>query len=414
MHRRRGIPSRRPDLATILQIGGLACLLQATPVVAEVPLVRLAEQFAGEIERTAAGRSVEVLQTEDRTGRGATTALDLADLLVTRLEGRVSVRDRGPRLSIAPTLSEDARRLTLSARVVELPAGRLVDLLSVSVEKDPTRLPGSSIPSPPTRGRFEIVSANRTAAFPDPILDLAFIDEAHLLVVFPESVVLLRRQGGDVEIVARLDLPGPCLPVRAPGGIVVPADEAGAFWVLTSNASRAVRVSLEGGTLTQTDSSDSLPLEGSSGGLRYRVGTALLEGLGPGLGPGPHLAFDGPLAVSARGELLHTAPRPPGDAASIRSGPALATLWPGVAAAASADPPGSRDTIQLVALDRVPPVVVETIPVEGAVRALGSRQLVANERALLAVGVELDGRHHLAFLTLARIQLDVPSPEAAR
>jgi hypothetical protein len=75
------------------------------------------------VVRVARGRPVEVTVPEDRTGHGASLALDLHALVLERLKGRAEVRGSGPRLRVRSVLSETAAGLVLSARVVEEPGG---------------------------------------------------------------------------------------------------------------------------------------------------------------------------------------------------------------------------------------------------------------------------------------------------
>ena len=64
----------------------LALLLGlAVPVSADASLARLAEAFAREVAREARGRAVELSPTLDRTGRGASLALDFDELARARV-----------------------------------------------------------------------------------------------------------------------------------------------------------------------------------------------------------------------------------------------------------------------------------------------------------------------------------------
>ena len=103
----------------------------------------------------------------------------------------------GPRLTVTPVLSEDPRSLLASARVVRQPQGRLVDLLSVSVEKDPSSILPFPIRPPPTKGVVEIVSATRTPPLAKPVLDLTLVDDQRLVLLHPDSASLVLGRGDD-------------------------------------------------------------------------------------------------------------------------------------------------------------------------------------------------------------------------
>src|SRR5438034_3056263 len=149
----------------------LAFLAAALPALAAPSLVRLAEAFAGEIVRAARGRPVEVAVPEDRTGRGASLALDLRALVLDRLRGRATVADSGPRLRVQSVLSETATGLVVSARVVEEPGERLVDLLSASVAAALSLLALSPVRPPPAPATVDVVSMARTPPLDSPVLD---------------------------------------------------------------------------------------------------------------------------------------------------------------------------------------------------------------------------------------------------
>ena len=382
----------------------LAAALAAPPLLTQSPLVRLAELLADEIERVAQGRAVEVLPPENRTSRPATLAADLRDLVLARLEGSAAPSPEGSRLLVAPVLAEDARRLVVSARVLIEPEGRLLDLLSVSVDKDPSLLVPAPLRVPSAGGPIEVVSVTLSPPLEDAVLDLELLDEDHLVLLFPDSAVLAVRQGSGLSQVSRLDLPGPLTPVRAPGGIVVPADPGPACWFLTARARQAVLARVEGERLVPIATAPAIPWPGSETGISYRIGTNLLEGLPSSLGLGPHLAADGDAAVSETGEL-----RLAGLAgrSGVRAGSALALAWPGLVATSSAEPPGRADWVQLLATNGQPLRIVETIPVEGAIRALAAR--AQGDRALLAVAVDLETACHLLLMEIASVAIDAPA-----
>src|SRR5262249_9081718 len=150
------------------------------------PLARLAATLADEIVDVAKGRPVELAVPEDRTGRGAAVALDLRALVAARLDGRATLTDTGPRLRIASVLSEHPHRLVFSARVVEDPGDRLVDLLSASVEVDDTWLALAPERLSPAGSTFDLLSSTRTPALDSPVLALELLDDDRVVVLSPE------------------------------------------------------------------------------------------------------------------------------------------------------------------------------------------------------------------------------------
>jgi hypothetical protein len=380
----------------------LAVLAFAPPAAAAPALVRLAEGFAAEVVRAAKGRPVEVAVPEDRTGRGASLALDLHALVLDRLQGRAIIRGSGPRLRVRSVLSETITGLVLSARVVEEPGDRLVDLLSVSAPVDESVLALSPWPAPPGPGAIDVRSTGRTSLLDEPVLDLAFFGDERLVVLGSDAVALYRLDEGGLTLDSRWQWPGPLDTVRLPGGLLRVAEKDAAFWALTSRAPRALLFAVEERSLALRQEADALPWPASPAGLRYRAGTNLIEGSITGLGPGPFLGLDDSapgLAVSAEGALLG------GGAAGPAAGPALAALWPGIVAVASAQPPGEDDAILVVGTREGPPAprVLESIRVDGAVRALAARARGESMRLVAAVE-DVEGGARLLVMDLARLQ----------
>lgn len=381
----------------------LALLLAAAPARAGSPLARLAQALADQIAGVAKGRSVELAPPEDRTGRGAALGLDLRALVAARLEGRVAVDDAGPRLRIVSVLSETPRRIVVSARVVEEPGGRLVDLLSASVETDETLL-GLSPERLPTAPRtIDVLASNRTPPLDAQVLDLAFVGDERIAVLTADALALYRWDDSGVVQESRQALPGPLATVRAPAGIIAAAPHDDALWVLTNRAPRAVLFAVDGKRLVRRTDAAALPWPGCPGGLRYRPGTNLIEGVLSGLGPGPFLALasaEADLAVTPEGELRLASA---GGAASgpLRAGPTLAPLWRGLVAASSPNPPGSDDAVLLLAREDSGLRLRDTLRVEGAVRALAGR--VHGETARLVAAVEEPaGGTYLLLMDLRR------------
>ena len=142
----------------------------------------------------------------------------------------------------------------------------------------------------------------RSPSLGEPVLALAFLDDARLAVLTPASVSVHRIDRSRFLQVARRDLPLPRAVVRTPGGLVLPGDDA--FWALTSGMARAVLYALEGNRLVERAQADALPWPETSGGLRYREGTNLLD-TPRGLLLTPPV--DG-LAIDAAGRLVRLSP----------------------------------------------------------------------------------------------------------
>ena len=379
----------------------LAALAFALPAAGAPALVRLAEGFADEIVRAARGRPVEVAVPEDRTGRGAAVALDLRALVLDRLQGRATVTESGPRLRLVSVLAETGTGLVVSARVVEEPGERLVDLLSVSVPADESVLTVAPVRPRSGPAAIDVVSTGRTPPLEEPVLDLAFFGDERLVVLGPESVTLYAWDGAGLSLMSRRPLPGPLETVRLPGGLLRVAERDAAFWALTSRSPRAMLFAVEDGRLVERQEADALPWPACPAGLRYRPGTNLVDGAIRGLGAGPFLGLDDSapqLAVTADGVLME------GAAAGPVVGPPLTALWPGVVAAASARPPGEEDSVLIVATSGGTgegPRVLDSLRVEGAVRALAGRVHPGSARLVAAVEDPANGPR-LLVMDLAR------------
>ncbi|HKC10789.1 MAG TPA: hypothetical protein VKI41_01895 [Vicinamibacteria bacterium] len=375
----------------------------ARPAAADSPLSRLATALADEIARTAQGRPVEIGSIEDRTGRGAAFVLDLRNLLLSRLEGRLSAGSSS-RLRVEPVLMEAPLRLVVSARVVSEPEGSLVDVISVSVPTDPAVLPLSPARPPAGRSGFETVSSSRTPPLEGPVVGLALLSDDRVLVLQAEALGLYRLEDSRLVRLAQRPLPGPLEPVRLPGGLLL-ATEGGLVWAVTSRSPRASLFAVEEGgrRLGERLVADALPWPGSPGGLRFRPGTNLLEGSLEGLGPGPFLAVTDAaagVAVDPDGRLRVSAPDGP-RSSGLRSGTGLASLWKGILAAASASPPGATDAILILERGEREWILADSLPVPGAVRALAAS--VHGDTARLVAALEdPGGETYLLLLDLRR------------
>jgi hypothetical protein len=242
------------------------------------------------------------------------------------------------------------------------------------------------------------VSRVTTGVMPEHVLDLAFADEKSLLVLTPQALALYRMDGSELRLVERKLLPGLGQPARVPGGLLL-ADGEGFCWALTSRTLRATLFAVARRGLEAQSEADAVPWPGLEGGVRFLGGTNLLQAALPGV-PGPYLRLlsaDGPWAVAARGELWTN-----GRASPLRVGPALAALWPGAVAAASAHPPHASDEVLVLAQTGDMPDVVSRHAVPGAVRALASQG--EGPKRILAAAIEGPaGVFRIVLLELAEV-----------
>jgi hypothetical protein len=235
------------------------------------------------------------------------------------------------------------------------------------------------------------LSLERSVALDEPVLALAWIDDARLAVLFADSVALYRIEAASLRRTAHHALDGPLSAVRRPGGRLVPGDDA--FWALSSRMPHAVLYAIDGDRLEARAQATALPWPGAPEGLRYREGTDLLE-TRDGLLLVPPIAG---LAVDPEGRVLVAGP----DAlvaTTLRAGPAIAVLETGLVAAASAASPGTTDTIQVLRPEDGDVLADEAFPVSGAVRALAARAVGPDFRLVAAVELEHGGELRLLRL----------------
>jgi hypothetical protein len=292
-------------------------------------------------------------------------------------------------------VTESPERMVASARVVEEPGSRLVDVLSVSVDTDRTWLPLAALPRPPTDGSLDVVSSYRTPPLAEPVLALAPLGEQQLVALSADHVVLYRLDGAGLAVQSRLALPGPAATVRAPAGLLAVAPAERAFWALTNRAPRAALYAVEGDRLALREEAAALPWPDSEAGLRFRSGTNLIEGRLNGIGQGPFVAVAVGGAVGPDGRLL------PHGSADLKVGSALAPLWPGAMAASSALPPGPVDSILILSTGPSGVALVDSVPVDGAIRALARQPRGRADRLIAAVETP-EGAFHLAVVDVSR------------
>jgi hypothetical protein len=362
------------------------------PARGEATLARLADDAAAALLRAARGVPIELGVPEDRTGRGSALSLDLHALIEARLPPGARPTAEGRRVRVTSVLSEAPGRLVFSARLVEEPGGRLLDLVSVSMATDAGDLSLASVPWPGASGRLDVVRQARTASLPAPVLDLAFLDEGRLIVLWAEELGLYRWEDGGLRLESRHPLRGPRQAVRSPGGLVAVSEREGSFWAMTSRVSRPALFGLEGSRILERGSADAVPWPGSRTGLRFRAGTNLIEGTIDGVGEGPFVAIDAdeaPVAVTGEGHL-----RGLGEP-DQRVGATLAVPRPGILMTSTPLPPPEADA--LVVIERRPPyATLARLPVDGSVRALAARPSGARSRVVAAVE-RADGTHLLAL-----------------
>src|SRR5439155_1646683 len=398
-------PLRAGGLRALAKASRIAAVLLAlaaiaAPADAAAPLARLADALAGEIVAAVHGSAVEVASPEDRTGSGGSLALDLASLLRARLEGRVRLVSSGPRIRVGSVLAEGPGRLWVSARLTEEPGGRLVDVLAASAEADPMLL--SLVPAGPAGGAglLAVVAFRRTPLVEGRVLDVAPMGEDRVLVLYEDALALYRLDDAGLALLSRHALPV-SLPVRFPGGTIYVASGEGAAWVLTSRSPRAVLFGLDNGRLEDRQQAEALFWPRTPRGLRYRPGTNLLEGSVADLGDGPFLRLDPRgTALTPDGRLWMASSEGP-RAVDVRAGGGLARPAPELIAVAGGDPPGPRDVVLLLDARDPGRPPLQSLPGDGAVRALGARGTAARMR--LVAAVEEERGTHLVLMHLAAL-----------
>jgi hypothetical protein len=257
----------------------------------------------------------------------------------------------------------------------------------------------SPSPAPrPLPSEVTVVSTLRSGLGNEPVLALAFLDDSRVAVLTTGSVGVHRADRTRIRPVARRDLPEPRAAVRTPGGLVLPGDDA--FWALTSGMPRAVLYALEGNRLEERARADALPWPDTSGGLRYREGTNLID-TPRGLFLTPRIEG---LAVDAAGRLLPLSPAFEAEAAPPGIAPvggSLAALAPGRVAVSSAAPPGAPDQIEVY--DRRGETLRRqgVLPVAGSIRALAARRGPAGPR--VAAALETSTGESVLVLLLLRL-----------
>ncbi len=240
---------------------------------------------------------------------------------------------------------------------------------------------GTSLPETP-HASLEVRTIATSAALEGPVLALAALPGERLALLTRDTVRVFRWRNGELAPLGErllLDLE----PVRSPGGLLLAKEDA--LWVLRSGRARAALLAFdEAGGLLERVQADVMPWPACPHGLRYRAGTNLIEGEAEGLGGGPFLAVAAGVAVDAEGRLLvgtASGPRP----SALRAGPVLVSLGDRLFAAASAAPPGPRDTVFLLQRSGDELRLLEELPVEGAVRALACAPLAGSVRLVAAV-----------------------------
>jgi hypothetical protein len=296
-------------------------------------------------------------------------------------------------------LAEGPGRLWVSARLTEEPGGRLVDVLAASAESDPLLLSLVPAGSGGAAGPLAVLSSRRTPPVDGRVLDLAPVGDDRVLVLYEDAAALYRLDDGGLSLVARHDLPRPVLPVRFPGGTIYLPPAEGAAWVLTSGSPRAVLLGLEGGRLEERQQAEALFWPRTPRGLRYRAGTNLIEGAVAELGEGPFLRLDPRgVALTAEGRLRMASPEG-GRTLDVRAGGGVVRLGPELLAVASGDPPGPRDSVRLLDARDPSGPPLQSLPVDGSVRALGGRGTQARMRVVAAV--EEERGTHLVLIDLS-------------
>ncbi len=239
--------------------------------------------------------------------------------------------------------------------------------------------------------------APRSIALPEPALAVAWLGAERLVVLSASSVALYRWAPSGAELTARADLPCHAGRVRQPGGVIAASPAESSFWAMTSRTRGAMLFAVEGDRLLMREEAAAMPWPGSPAGVRYRVGTNLLEATIDGLGEGPFLALalaaGSPHAVSADGRLLR-----PGAEPGPRVGWGLAPLWPGLVAVSSPTPPATDDAV-LIVRPEAGGAPLRSAPLPAPVRALAA-QVRDDDARLAATTVDAAGAARLFWLDL--------------
>jgi hypothetical protein len=397
----------------LVRAGTAAALLLglAASAGADSPLSRLADKLAAEVLRQAQGRAVELLPASDATGRGARIPLDLDELVRARVQAAAArLATDGPRLQVAPVVSEAPGRLIVSARLLEQPGGRLLDVVSVSIETDPALLALAARPPAAAAGAVDLIASSESPPVPGRVLDMAFVGPDRLLALTEDELTLFRWQGETLVAAARRRLTGPLETVRHPGGLLRAVEREASAWAATSGTGGATLFALDEDGLAPRQHAEAMPWPGCPSGLRFRSGTDLIEGVVDGLGQGPFLHLDESGVAVDREGRLHSGGGPL--EGELRVGPPLAAVWPRVVAASTAAPPGERDAVMMVALrGSLPPRVLAELPVKGAVRALAAHSWGRKARVVAAVEAPASaaGPAHTRFVVF---DVSTPGPEA--
>jgi len=391
-----GYPSR------VLRGVTLLLFLAAPPPRSEAgtAVARLAAEMATAVLGVARGRAVEVAPSAE--GGLPAGAADWRALLLARLEGHVALTADGPRVRVEWVVSEAPSRLLASARLVEEPGERLLDIVSVSAPWDEGTVPLAPLRPVSPRTTVDVLATSRSAPLDGVVLALAWVADDRVLTVFRDEAALYRLEPSALALESRQPLPRPLSPVRSPGALAVV--DGGAAWVLSSAAGSAALLAVEGNRLVVRSRAEALPFAGSPAGLRFRPGTNLIECAAEKLGHGPFLALEpsGTAGVDADGELwLPT--REGGTRAGLRVGSAVASLWAGMLAVSSPAAPSGEDAVSFVGVSDRVATLAETIPLEGTIRALASRASGEGVRLVAAVE-EAGGRSRLTLMDLRRRQ----------
>ncbi len=147
-------------------------------------------------------------------------------------------------------------------------------------------------------------------------------------------------------------------------------DEAAA-WVLSSHAREARLVRIEAGRLLLADAAEAAPWPGANEGLRFSSGTNRIDGIALNGVAQPIVALDARARALVRddGMLLVN-----GQESGVRTGSALASLWPGALAASAAESPDEPDAVRVLQGRARRWEETLRMPMRGRVTALASRR----------------------------------------
>jgi hypothetical protein len=256
----------------------------------------------------------------------------------------------------------------------------------------------------PTAPDVVRIAPSRVYALSKLVLDASFVDHERILLLTPSSVVLARIGKSSLTPLSEQALPEPTRVVRRVAGWLLPSEDRSSAWILTNITPIASLVAIEDERVLVRSEANAVPWHGSQSGIIFREGTDWLEATIDRLGEGPFLRLapiNEGLAVTVDGRVRIANANGGRLLEDVRIGPTVTPLWSGLLVASSNQPPGSSDALLVLEPSGSEYRVAESVPVEGAVRALSS--YVQATRAHVAAVIEKeDGSRALHLYVFSR------------